>query len=398
VGVFNFDEAKSAATYVSWKDLGLPDSQRVHVFDFWNKEYLGAWEKGISVDLGPASSRVLTLLTEADHPQLISTSRHITQGWVDLVSQTYDRATNTYAGKSKIIGNDAYELRFVFPRGQNFMIKKAAARGSSGRLPVKITNHQGWSTIEFTSPQTGEVSWNASFAPADFYRFPVREPQNPWAEPVGIDGVKIHWTVQHQPAAGYEVWLDGELKGATTSQVFALRGLDPTVSHRAEVRTVWQDGIVSAKKAELKFSLKQLLPAEVFVSDLDPLRITHGWRQPEMDRNFNGGGLMIDGRHFAKGIGMPTNSEVEFDLNGVYGEFSATVGVDDEYKNPEGAVEFIVLGDGKELWRSGELKKADGVRQVKVDVRNIRQLVLRVKRAGEGGRIQADWVDAKLVK
>jgi len=138
VGVFNFDEAKSAATYVSWKDLGLADSQRVHVFDFWNKEYLGAWEKGISLDLGPASSRVLTLLTEADHPQLISTSRHIPQGWVDLVAQTYNRGTNTYAGKSKVIKSDPYELRFVYTRGQNFMIKNAAAMRGTSEASVSI--------------------------------------------------------------------------------------------------------------------------------------------------------------------------------------------------------------------------------------------------------------------
>ena len=398
IAVFNFDEAKSAPRYVSWKDLGLPDDKPVHVFDFWNKEYLGAWEKGITVDLGPASCRVLTLLPATDQPQLISTSRHITQGWVDVLAQAYSKATKRYSGKSKVVKGDPYELRFVYPRGQNFMIKNAVARGLAGKLPVKISNHQGWSTIEFTSPQTAEVSWNVSFAPSSFYRFPVREPQNLWAEPVGIDGVNLRWTVPHQPAAGYQVWLNGQLRGAANTQVFALRGLDPNVNYTAEVRTVWQDGIVSEKKAELKFGLKELLPAEVFVSDLDPFRITPGWRQPEMDRNFNGGGLMIGGRHFAKGIGMPTNSEVEFELNGVYGEFSATVGIDDEYKNAEGAVEFNVVGDGKELWRSGNLKKADGARQVKVDVRNVRHLVLRVKRTAEGGRIHADWVDVKLMK
>jgi hypothetical protein len=226
----------------------------------------------------------------------------------------------------------------------------------------------------------------------------VREPGTLWAEPVGVDGINLRWNGQPQPTAGWEVWLDGKLKGATTTHVFALRDLEPNVSHTAEVRTVWQDGVVSEKKAELKFSLKQILPAEVFLSDLDPLRITHGWRQPEMNRNFNSGGLIIGGHHFAKGIGMPTNSEIEFELNGVYEVFSATVGIDDEYKNAEGAVEFTALGDGKELWRSGELKKADGPRQLKVDVRNVRRLMLRVKRAGEGGRIHADFADAKLVK
>jgi len=397
VGVFNFDEAKSAPRYVSWTDLGLPDDKPVHVFDFWNKEYLGAWEQGMTIDLPPASCRVLTLLPEADHPQLISTSRHITQGWVDLVAQSYDRATNTYSGRSKAIKNDPYELRFVYPHGANLVIKTAAAGGVAGKFPVKVSNHQGWSTIEFSSPVTAEVSWNVSFGPGELYRFPVREPGNLWAEPVGIDGVNLRWSGQPQPAAGYEVSVDGRMRGATTTQVFALRGLDPKVGHNVEVRTVWQDGTVSPKKAELRFDLKQLLPREVFVSDLDPLRITNGWRQPEMDRNFNGGGLIIGGRAFRKGIGMPTNSEVEFELNGVYDKFSAMVGIDDESKNSAVAVEFVVLGDDRELWHS-ELKKVDGTREVKVDVRDVQRLVLRVKRTGEGGRIHADWVEAKLVK
>jgi len=51
VGVFNFDEAKSTPRYLSWKELGLADDKPVHVFDFWNKEYLGAWEHGFTVDL-----------------------------------------------------------------------------------------------------------------------------------------------------------------------------------------------------------------------------------------------------------------------------------------------------------------------------------------------------------
>ena len=398
VGVFNFDETKAVPTYVSWKDLGLPEDKLVHVFDFWNKEYLGAWEKGVSLDLAPASTRVLTLLPEEDHPQLISTSRHLTQGWVDLVSQAYNPANNSYQGRSRVIRNDPYELRFVFPRGKNFVIKQASARSANARLAVKISNHQGWATAEINSPRTAEVTWNVSFAPTDVYHFPVREPQNIWAERAGIDGANLRWTVQHQPAAGYQVWLNGKLMGFTPTQVFALVGLNPSVSYNAEVKTVWQDGTVSEKSARLSFILKQLLPDEVYFSELDPLRQTSGWRQSEFNRNFNGGGLSIAGRHFEKGIGMPTNSEIEFELNGTYASFAALVGIDDEHNNKESIVEFFVLGDGKELWRSGGMKKADGARAVKVDVKDVRRLMLRVRREGEGGRIHADWGDARLTK
>jgi hypothetical protein len=398
VGVFNFDEARTRPTYVSWKDLGLPEDKPVHVYDFWNREYLGAWAGGVTVDLSPASSRVLTLLPQENRPQLISTSRHLTQGWVDLTSQAFNQATNSYRGKSKVVRNDPYELRFAFPRGRNFTINSVSARSTAGALPVKISNHQGWATVEFSSPRTTEVTWNVSFAPGDLYRFPVREPQSLWAERDGIDAVMLRWQVAHQPTVGYQVTLNGRLMGATTTQVFALKNLAPNTTYNAEVRTAWQDGTVSEKKAELKFTLNQLLPEEVFLSELEPLRLTSGWRQSEFNRNFNGGGLSIGGRPFEKGIGMPTNSEIEFELNGTYEKFNALVGIDDEHNNKDSMVEFAVLGDGKELWKSGGLKKADGVKPVVVDVKNVRRLMLRVKRAGEGGRVPADWVDAKLVR
>ena len=390
VGLFNFDDRKPLSSYLSWHDLGLAEDRPVHVFDFWNKEYLGAWENGISVDLGPASTRVLTLMPATDQIQLISTSRHITQGWVDLISQSL--SGNRFSGKSTLIKNDPYNLRFAFPRGKNFAITSATANG----LPIKIVNHQGWSEVEITSPKTTEVSWEVRFETAPAYHFPVKEPQNLWAERAGVDGANLHWTIQHQPASSYQVSLNGKVIGSTPSQTFALRGLDPTTAYRAEVRTVWQDGTLSEKKAQLSFTLKKIQPPEIFLSDIDPVSLTPGWRQPELDRNFNGGGLSVGGRSYEKGIGMPTNSEIEFELNGTYESYVALVGVDDEFNNNDAKVEFSVLGDGKELWKSEGLKKGDGVKAVQVEVKNVKRLMLRVRRVGDGGRVHADWVNARL--
>jgi hypothetical protein len=398
VGVFNFDESKPVSSYVAWKDLGLPEDRPVHVFDFWNKEYLGAWEKGISVDLSPTSTRVFALMPATDQVQLVSTSRHITQGWVDLASHDFNAARNSYSGKSKVVKDDPYELRFAFPRGKHLAIKSASAHSRTGKLPVRIVNHQGWATAEISSPQTTEVTWEVRFENTPSYHFPVKEPQNLWAQKSGIDGANLRWTIPHQPAAGYQVSLNGMLLGFTPTQVFALRRLDPNIAYTAEVRTVWQDGTLSEKKASLQFTLKKVQPAETFLSDLDPIRLTPGWRQPELNRNFNSGGLSIGGRPFEKGIGMPTNSEIEFELNGTYDNFSALAGIDDEFNNNEAKAEFFVLGDGKELWKSEGLKKGDGPKALRVEVKNVKRLTLRVRRVGEGGRVYADWVDARLTK
>jgi hypothetical protein len=373
VGLFNFDETKSIASYVSWKDLGLPEDRAVHVFDFWRAEYLGAWEKGISLDLLPASTRVLSLVPATDQIQLVSTSRHITQGWVDLISQRFDPSRHTYSGRSRVIRNDPYRLWFAFPPGKQFAIRSATAGG----LPVRIMNHQGWGEVEITSPRTAEVNWQVVFEPASGYHFPVREPSNLAAESVGVDGANLHWTIPAQPTFRYEVSLNGKVLGSTTTQVFALRGLDANLTYTAEVRSVWQDGTRSEKAATRQFTLKQIQPSDIFLSELDPVRLTAGWRQPELN---------------GRSVNMPTNSEIEFELNGTYDTFAASVGHDGN-----GRVAFTLVGDGKELWNSS-LTKADGWKPVKVEVKNVRYLTLRVRRVDEGGRIFADWREARLIK
>src|SRR5262249_18339043 len=267
VGLFNYDEGKSEQVNLNWKDLGLPENVPMHVYDFWNQEYVGAWENGMTINLSPTSCRVLTLLPATDQVQLISTSRHITQGWVDLLEVNRNEAANSYAGKSSVIKNDPYELRFAFPRGKNFRIKTATARGA-GNLPVKITNHQGWATMQFISPRTTPVNWSVTFEPSDIYHYPVREPANLFVERVGLDAVKLRWSAQYYLNAGYQVYLNGVPAGYAPTNSFTLRGLDPDASYNAEVRTVWEDGTASERKAELKFTIKSLLPGALPLSTL----------------------------------------------------------------------------------------------------------------------------------
>jgi alpha-galactosidase len=118
----------------------------------------------------------------------------------------------------------------------------------------------------------------------------------------------------------------------------------------------------------------------------------------EINRTIAGKGLSIGGRSYRDGIGMPRSSEVEYELNGLYDNFSAMVGMDDGNID-QASAEFLIVGDGKELWHSGVLRKSDGPRPVTVNVAGVRRLVLLVK-AGPtgGGGDQADWAEAKIVK
>jgi len=400
VGLFNYDEAKSQQMMLNWKDLGLPENTPIHVYDYWNNEYLGAWENGMTVNLSPTSCRVLTLVPSTGKVQLISTNRHITQGWVDLVSVSSNDATNSFSGQSNVIKNDPYELRFVFPREKNFKIKSATA----GKLPTKITNHQGWATVQFTSPRSAQVSWSVQFEPGEIYHYPVREPANVFIERAGLDSVTLKWSAQYYLNSGYQVYLNGNAAGFTPVNTFTLRGLDADKEYTVEVKTVWEDGTASERKAELKFTLKSLVPQEILLAALEPLRPGVGVRGVEINRALNGRTFSIAGSRYESGIGARSNLEVEYDLKGLFDSFTALVGVDDATNNQNASIEFVVIGDGKELWKSGGMKKSDGPKSLKVDISGVRRLVLKVTGGGEGqgqgpqARILADWVNATVSK
>ncbi|HZD04766.1 MAG TPA: hypothetical protein VE173_07605, partial [Longimicrobiales bacterium] len=119
VGVFNFGEEAQLGRHLSWAELGLHPDSAYHVFDFWSGAHLGAWKGGVFVDVPPTDVRVLTLVPAADRPVLVSTDRHITQGWVDLVELSpggTDEAPALY-GESRVIGGEDYVLTVGLPPG-----------------------------------------------------------------------------------------------------------------------------------------------------------------------------------------------------------------------------------------------------------------------------------------
>ena len=385
VGVFNFESGKSSQIYINWQELGIADSGPVHVFDFWNHEYLGAWEAGMAVELAPTSCRVLTLMPDDGHIQLLSTNRHITQGWVDLVR--VEHGPDYFRGTSRVIRDDPYELHFAFSRGKNFSVASATAHGADGPLPVRISNHQGWATVRITPSRTSEVEWQVTFTPAAAYRYPTREPDGLRVRANGLDGVDLQWNAQYYLNAGYQVYLDGKLLGYTGSTSFPLRRLDPGGVYTAEVRSVWDDATIGPrhKKAELTFSVRSALADEVALARLEPA----SGASP-----FNGFGdpsARLNGKRYDEAIIAPDNADIAYELHGLYRTFTALIGVD-ERNRQKGIITFTVSGDGRELWNSGAVEPSAVPQLIRVDITGVKRLVLRVNIASEV-RIdpEAEW-------
>jgi hypothetical protein len=185
------------------------------------------------------------------------------------------------------------------------------------------------------------------------------------------------WNAQYYLNAGYQVYLDGRLLGYTGSTSFPLRRLDPGRAYTAEVRSVWDDAAIGPrhKKAELAFSLRSALADEVALARLEPA----GGASPFA--GFGDPSVRLSGKRYDEAIVAPDNAEIAYELHGLYGTFSALAGVD-ERSRQEGAVTFIVSGDGRELWNSGSVAPSSAPRPVRVDISGVKRLVLRVNAAG----------------
>lgn len=394
VSVFNFDEHRPLCLLLSWRDLGLPEQSLMHVYDFWAEEYVGCWEEGIFVHLAPASCRVLTLVKAEDRPQLVSTNRHITQGWVELQELSYDPSTMTISGRSALVAGDRYELRFAFPRaGETFRIKTARAE----RLPVQVTNHQGWATCTFTSPRSREVAWQVSFERADHYAYPVEPPRRVRARQIELDGVELSWEPVYSLNCGYLVYLNGALLGYTPLPRVELLGLNHRRKNTVTVATVWYDGTTSQASSALDLSEVIRPPEQIWLSDVRPTRSTCGWASVQMDASVEGNNISVGGKKFAKGIGTHAVSDVEYRLGGNFRLLEGWVGVDDEVPKGRGSVVFQIYGDERLLWQSGVMRAGDPPRRFQVSVGGAQTLRLHVADAGDGiDYDHADWGEVIL--
>ncbi|MGD0746122.1 MAG: NPCBM/NEW2 domain-containing protein [Verrucomicrobiota bacterium] len=153
----------------------------------------------------------------------------------------------------------------------------------------------------------------------------------------------------------------------------------------------------------LGFSLGVFTPGmvsaeTVWLDDLNLAVASTGWGEPHRNQSVEGHTLTIGGKEFARGFGTHAESTLRVNLDGGARTFSASVGVDDEVdKNPASSVEFIVLGDGKALWKSGVMRAGEAARTCEADLAGVKSLVLEVSDAGDGFEFDhADWANAKF--
>jgi alpha-galactosidase len=137
--------------------------------------------------------------------------------------------------------------------------------------------------------------------------------------------------------------------------------------------------------------------AETIRLDQLDIRLTdQDWGEPRANQSVDSHPLSIGETRYEHGLGTHANSTLYIALNGAT-RFAGSVGMDAEVANPEAGVEFIVLGDGQPLWRSGVMRAKEPAKSFALDFQGVKTLALKVAAAGPGIDFDhADWVEARF--
>lgn len=184
------DRAKDGA-------VGLDPNAKWRAYAFWDDAYLGILgvKDELSIELNRLECEMFRLTRAEARPQVISTTRHILQGWMDIADERWDAAKRTLSGTAKHIAPGTEESVVIaadLPDGTLFPLDKASVSEDDSAAGVKltVTETNGTVRLTFSTPTAREIKWNAVFgesktpaAPITLATLPLKRPLPPELEP-----------------------------------------------------------------------------------------------------------------------------------------------------------------------------------------------------------------------
>jgi len=143
---------------VRFEDLGLDPVPEYLVYEFWSKRLVPVARSGFRAPAGEkGATQVFAIREKLDRPQLVSTSRHISQGAVEVTSLNWMPGINAIEAVSSLITGETYEIVVRAPAGWK---PREVRIGVSDVVP-KIEGELV--RFELKSASTEPMFWTISF-------------------------------------------------------------------------------------------------------------------------------------------------------------------------------------------------------------------------------------------
>jgi hypothetical protein len=120
------------------------------------------------------------------------------------------------------------------------------------------------------------------------------------------------------------------------------------------------------------------------------------WGNLSKNKSINGNPINARGIEYPFGLGTHANSQIRYDLKGEFSALRTAIALDDEEPNSDG-IQFRIMGDGKELYKSPTMK-AGHLEWVEVPLTGVNTLELLVDSLGNKNYDHADWIFPVLIQ
>jgi hypothetical protein len=168
VGLFNWSASQPATATVKLAQLGLATDGASFVgFDYWSGRPVGIRGSVVSAELPPCGCSIIAIARVLDRPQLLGTSRHITQCFVDVGADRWTEGV--LSGTCKLVGGDATELRVATTSTVGAWRPLAAELSPADReagVTVAMQPEPGLVRVTLAAPTNREVQWAVRFVNA----------------------------------------------------------------------------------------------------------------------------------------------------------------------------------------------------------------------------------------
>jgi hypothetical protein len=142
--------------------LGLDPASQYWAYDFWADRLVAKLDgtERLEMDLEPGEAKMLSVRRVLKRPQVLSTNRHVMQGYVDLKDVTWNASARQLAGKAAVVQGETYKIA-IAPNGRTLATTGSTAPGA--KIAVRPSD-EGLSEITIDSDTSGWVDWWAGFS------------------------------------------------------------------------------------------------------------------------------------------------------------------------------------------------------------------------------------------
>lgn len=141
--------------------VGLDPAAKYHAYEFWSDTYLGelGGKDRLERKLAPKNCAMVSLRRKENHPQVLSTNRHLLQGWVDLAQVKWDAATKTLSGTAKVVGGEPFKIVVAANGAKGAKLSAVGAEAALAAHPASAD----LSVVTLARADNGEVAWRVAF-------------------------------------------------------------------------------------------------------------------------------------------------------------------------------------------------------------------------------------------